>query len=435
MLKKDFPIFANNQWLVYLDSAATLQKPQCVIDGVSAYLSHDYANVHRGRYTLSEKSELLYWETRKLVAELLWADDEEVIFTSNSTDSVNKLVKSLVFSWRIKNWDTVLLSELEHHANIVPRQIAAKEHHFSLEYVWLNEQQQIDLDDLAAKLHSGVKVVSLTMVSNVTGWVSDVKKIVDLVNKSLRLQQAVENSLNKGDLDSLSRPLLILDVSQAVPHMLVEVKKLGIDFCYFTGHKLGAHTGIWILWWKKEHLRSLTPGYGWWGMVDEVTKEWFSMQWAPDKFEPGTPNLVGAVSIKYALEYIKSLWSEQTFASWYTHLASIEDSLITYCLEQFAELASLWITLLWPKDPTKRVGVFSFQLPVWKNATQLGQFMAEKNICIRCGAQCAHIFHAWLTDHTWWKSCIQHTCRISLWWYTDIEDVVKFFTGLKLFLT
>ena len=424
----------NNPWLVYLDSAATLQKPQQVIDGVSDYLSTSYANVHRGWYSLSEKSELMYWQARRLTAELLWAKDEEVIFTNNSTDSVNKLVKSLIFSWVISKWDTVLLSDLEHHANIVPWQIAAKEEWIILDFVWLDQEQQIDMNDLARKLHTWVKVVSLTMVSNVTWGISDIEKIVSIVNKSLRPQQAVDTSLNKERLDSLPRPFLILDVSQAVPHMQLDVKRMDIDFCYFTGHKLGAHTGVWVLWWKKEYLRSLTPAYWGWGMVDEVTKDWFSMQWAPDKFEPGTPNLVGVASLKYALEYIKSLWSENTFAAGYAYLAHIEDPLIEYCLDQFAELASSWVTLLWPKDPAKRVGVFSFQLPVWKNATQLGQFIAEKNICIRCGAQCAHVFHAWLADHTWWKSCIQHTCRISLWWYNDIEDIAKFFILLKKFL-
>jgi cysteine desulfurase/selenocysteine lyase len=230
-----------------------------------------------------------------------------------------------------------------------------------------------------------------------------------------------------------TKPLWFVDASQAVPHLHIDVTSLWVDALYFTGHKLWAITGIGVLWWRKELLEWLKPARWWWWMVEEVTMDWYTVQWAPDKFEPGTPNLVGAISLLLAIEYIESIgdWGLQW---WYTQLDMIEKPLMKYCFEQFKLLENNDIRLLWPTDLEKKIWVFSFQLPVWKNATQLGQFMATKNICIRCGAQCAHIFHAWLEDTIWWKSCVQQTCRISLWGYNDVAELAIFFSALRTFL-
>jgi len=415
MLKKDFPIFENNPWLVYLDSAATLQKPKCVIDGVATYMQKDYANIHRGRYSLSERSEHIYWQARRKTAELLWGQDDEIIFTASSTDSVNKLIKSLMFTWLLSHWDTVLLTKLEHHANIVPWQIVAKEYWIILDFVELDAEQKIDMKDLQQKLHDKVKVFSCTMVSNVTGGVSDMKAIKDILDQAS------------------SSPLRFVDASQSVPHMPVDVHALWADALYFTGHKLWAITGIGVLRWKNEFLKSLEPARWGGGMVEEVRMDWYSLQWVPDKFEPWTPNLVGAVSLLYAIQYIESLWNG-SIEKWFEKIHSIEKPLMEYCMEKFAELEKDGILLVWPKHIDQKIWVFAFQLPPWKNATQLWQYMAKHDMCIRCGAQCAHIFHAWLADMTAWKSCIQHTCRISLWWYNDIQDIVKFFAILEKFL-
>jgi cysteine desulfurase/selenocysteine lyase len=231
-----------------------------------------------------------------------------------------------------------------------------------------------------------------------------------------------------------------LDASQAVPHFKVDVTETWADAIFFTGHKLGALTWIGVLRGKIIFLKELEPSFGGGGMVDEVTKMWFTLQAAPDKFEAGTPNLVWAISMKLAIEYMEEVATSyktqaaSKIAWFYDHLVDLEQPLIAYCLEQFVELEKQWVILVGPRDTMQRIGVFSFTLPAGKNATQLGQFMAEKDICVRCGAQCAHIFHAWLDDQTWWKACIQNTCRISLRGYNDIGDVKRFFDRLRLFL-
>lgn len=426
--KANFPLFQNNPNIIYLDSAATLQKSSFVIDGIKTYLEYDYANIHRGWYHLSEKSELLYRQARKKTAALLKAKDNEIIFTANATDSVNKLAQSLILTWVLQSGDKILLSEVEHHANIVPRQIIAKQHSIIIDFVSLDATQQIDLHDLAQKLDETVKIVSLTMVSNVTGAITDVEHIHVLLDKQP------------------FRPLLILDASQAVPHFSVNVTTSWADFIFFTWHKIGALTGVGILWGKQEHLKQLEPSFGGGGMVNAVTKNGFTLQWPPDKFEAGTPNLVGAVSLKLAIEYMEHIaesWNQIVQGKgidwFYDVLYDLENPLMVYALEQFAELEERGVVLLWPKDPEKRIGVFSFTLPAGKHPTQLGQYMAEKNICIRCGEQCAHILHSELIHTRNTLSFAEggiasQSCRMSLRGYNDISELKKFFGQLRVFL-
>ena len=417
-LKNDFPIFANNPWLIYLDSAATLQKPAHVIDGMKAYMEHDYANIHRGRYSLSEKSEELYRQARKKVAALLHSADDEVIFTANATDGINKLVQSLILSWCLEQWDTVLLTELEHHANIVPWQMAAKHQGIQLDFVGLHRDATIGMVDFENKIQQKPKIVACTMVSNVTGEILNIERIVEMI------------------ATYSPETLLMVDASQAVPHMSVDVKELWADALVFTGHKIGASTGIGVLRVKKKLLGSLEPSFWWWWIIEEVTKEWYILLDAPDIFEPGTPNLIGAVSLLKSIEYMEQVASshQSPVISWlhwfYNILDDLESSLIVYCLQQFEQLEKEWVILLWPKNPTKRIWVFSFLLPEGKFPTQLGQWMAKENICVRCGGQCAHVLHKQLG----WET-MSHTCRISLWGYNEMKDVEAFFEKLREFIS
>jgi len=294
-LKWDFPLFANNPWLVYLDSAATLQKPSYVIDGVKHYLEHDYANIHRGRYSLSEKSEELFWQSRKKVADFINASDEsEIIFTSNATDSANKLVQSLCVSGILGERDKVLISSAEHHANIVPWQMWAERYGYDIEFFAMTSDGQIDIQDFQQKYDRNVKAIAISLVSNVLGTIVDIW----------------QNSPIANFLESEIKPLLIIDASQAVPHMKVDVQTLNADFLFFTGHKIWSYPWVGVLWWKKAYLKKMTPStWGWWA-IEHVSKQWYTLQGVPDKFEPGTPNLTGVISLKLAIEYMELQWSK-----------------------------------------------------------------------------------------------------------------------------
>jgi len=403
MYKKDFPILLNNEDLLYLDSAATVQKPTAVIEGIKHYLEHDYANIHRGWYSLSERSEEMFWAARRKTAEWIGAAPEEVIFTSSSTDSVNLLASSLALSWVLKKWNVIVLCEADHHADIVPWQMIAKQHECEIKWVGVTDTWYIDTKALEWIVEDGgMRLFACHMVSNVLGIENDIKKIKQICGDDV---------------------LLVVDWSQSVPHMPVDVADLWCDFFFFTWHKIGAQTGIWVLYGKKKHLDALTPARGWWWSIESVSKGWFTLLWSPDKFEPGTPNLIGVASMLYAFEWMESFtWSKEWF---YEALKAHEEPLIQYSIDRFKALKAHWVRLLWWVDD--KIGLFSFILPEGKQATHLGQYMAAKNIAMRCGGHCAHPYHESL-DHSAWS------CRVSYWLYTEMDEVEKFFDELEKYL-
>jgi len=241
-MKKDFPIFKNNPWLVFLDNAASSQKPQYVIDGVSEFVAHDYANIHRGLYSLSEKSETTYHHSKELVGELLNCKASEIIYSYNSTYAINLIAQSLVISDIIKSWDIVLLWIREHHANILPRQILAERKGFTIEFFNINDEYEIDRNDFDQKYSDTVKVVSVAHVSNVTGKIYDVKKIKSKLRDDT---------------------FFLVDGSQSVPNFPVDVQDIGCDCLVFTGHKMMAYTGIGVIYLKKEWIKKLVPIIRW----------------------------------------------------------------------------------------------------------------------------------------------------------------------------
>lgn len=418
-IKSDFPIFANNPELIYLDSASTLQKPQQVIDAVSSYLSNDYANIHRGMYELSQKSEEIYESSRSTVAELIWAnDDSEVIFTGNSTDSTNLLARSLLRSGRIQKGDNIILTELEHHANLLPRKMAAEQVGAELRRVEIGTDGILDPQQVIKLVDEKTKVVALSMCSNVTGvvWREEIRTITQTLPSPAFAGVTGETRM---------APLIVVDASQAVAHFPLELSDLGCDFCFFTGHKLGALTGTGVLWWKKELLKSLKPGKVWWWAVSEVTKTDISYIWTPDSFEPGTPNVVWALSLREAIHYIQDI--ESWAKKWYDAITEIERPMIEHCLQGFKKLENEGkIELLWWYDEN-RIWVFSF-IPKTTSITELAQKMSEANIALRTGTHCTHIYHAWLTKDS------TQTCRISLWAYNEMSDVERFIWSLASIL-
>jgi len=397
--KKDFPIFQNHPDLVYLDSTATSQKPTVVIDGVADYLRNSYANIHRGSYVISEISERLYEDSKKIVAKNLWVENwREVIYTANSTYALNILAQSIWRTGLLKAWDTVLLSIVEHHANVVPWLILKEDYGVNVEFVGVTDNFDLDYNDFRDKLTDKVKIVSLTHVSNTTGQIFDIENVSSLL--------AVRYWNNK--------PLFIVDASQSVPHFEVDVLKLWCDALFFTGHKIFADSGIWVLWAKETLLNVLNPIFSGGGAIESVSESWFThSKKLPDKFEPGTPNLSGAVSLLRAFEYLDSIWG-------YRLLENHERELVHYSLEKFAWLES--VKLIWSTASKNRVWVFTFVVE-GIHSFDISDYLADNDICVRAGQHCAEP----LMDFVGQK----HSCRMSIQVYNTKEDIDAFFEVLE----
>lgn len=409
-IKKDFPIFEVHPDLVYLDSTATSQKPAHVIDGVAEYLSSSYANIHRGSYKISEISEKLYEDSKKIVAKHIGIDDwREIIYTGNSTYALNLLSQSIYRTGLLQKWDKVLVSIVEHHANIVPWMILQEDYGIRVEFIEVNEDYSLNLEDLQSKLDEKVKIVSVAHVSNTTGQIFELEKVGKIL-KDWSLQTGLE------------RPLFVVDASQSVPHFAVDVKEIACDALFFTGHKIFADSGIGVLWARKELLHALKPIFSWGGAIGYVTNQEFThSEKLPDKFEPGTPNLSGAVSLLRAFEYVESIWG-------YEVLEKIEHELVEYTLEKFYELGTgtlkvpVPVTLIWWTNSETRVGVFTFYVE-GIHSFDISDYLADNNICIRAGQHCAEP----LMSHEWQK----HTCRMSLHIYNTYQDIDRFFEVLE----
>lgn len=395
MFRSDFPIFSTHPDLVFLDSASSAQKPSAVIDAMSKYLSSSYSNIHRGAYDLSMESSLLYDKAKQAVAKKLGARADEIVFTYNATYGFNLVTRGLIKSSMLSKGDTVLLSKVEHHANIVPWQILAEEYGIQIDWIDLRDDGTIDYDSLAIKLPHA-KILSITGASNVTGEILDIDRV-------------------KSIFDTLStKPLFILDGSQRFPHMATDVVKYGIDFYIATGHKVMSDTGIGFFYGRKELLQKMNPAFCGGGAINAVTIDGYEAAGLPFRHEPGTPHIVGAVSLLAALEYIDSIGG-------YEVVEKYERELTEYALEQFASLPS-GIRLLGSKKSENRLGVFSFVFED-KHPNDVAEQLADANICVRAGHHCTDPLHQSLG--------IWGSLRASLYIYNTREDVDKLVEILK----
>lgn len=393
-IKNDFPIFKHNPWLVFLDNGASTQKPQSVIDAVSAFVSNDYANIHRGLYSLSEKSEEIYHKSKEVLGELLHCKASELFYTYNSTYGINIVAQSLVNSSVLTAGDVVLLGIWEHHSDIVPRQVLSKKYGFDIRFINIDDEYEIDRHDFATKYDEHVKVVAVSHASNVTGKIYDVKKI----HQKLR-----------------DDTFFLIDGSQSVPHMSVDLQDIWCDAFVFTGHKMMAYTGVWVVYMKKDWIKTLEPMIVWGWTVKDVTQDAYILASSVQKFEAGTPNIIWAVSMLKACEYIISIW-------WFEAVWKHEQELTKYALKQFEKLADK-VTVIGPKSAETRLGVFSFIIPEMTNFNVIGEQFAKHNICIRCGGHCAYPLHK--------RVGAFGTCRMSLYVYNTKEDIDAFFDLLK----
>ncbi len=391
-LRQNFPIFKNNPDLVFLDSTSSTQKPEYVIKGICDYLGNSYSNIHRWLYDIAINSEKIYFDSKKKVANFLWASDyKEIIYTYNSNYALNIISQTLRLNKVLKSWDKVLVSIVEHHSNIVPWLILKEEIGIEVEFVKITNNFEIDFEDFEKKYDEKVKVIAFTQVSNVTGQIFDIEKV---------------GKLKREDT------LLIVDASQSFPHIKVDVKKLNCDFLFFTAHKVMADSWLWVIWWKSELLEKYKPIFSWGWAINEVKEGCFKTGALPYKFEPGTPNISGALSLLKALEYIENI-------GWYEKVEEIERELVEYSLVEFAKRPHL--KLIGSKDINSRVWVFWFYID-WVHSLDIADVMAENNICLRAGQHCTEPF----MDYLWIKS----SARMSLYIYNSKEDIDKFFEVL-----
>ena len=391
--KKLFPVFGKHSELVYLDNAASTQKPKAVIDGVSDFLKNDYANIHRWLYSLSERSEELYYESKCALAKLINCKPSEIIYSHNSTYCINLLAQALVNSWKLWKWDKVLLWTREHHSNILPWQTLSKLFWFKIEFINETEDFQIDWKDFDKKFNKKVKVVSLSHVSNVTWQIMEIEKVREKI---------------------WDKVFFIVDGSQSVPHMPVDIEQIQCDALIMTGHKMMAHTWLWMMYLKREWIKELNPLILWWWTVKDVSIDDFSLQNNADKWEAWTPNIVGAVSLLKALETVESIW-------WMGKIQEHEKNLIKILCEWFKKRKDK-VHLLWNLNPNHRIWTFSFIINDENNFNKIWDIFSQKNICIRTWWHCAYPLHKSL--NVWWSA------RVSTYLYNTQEDIEKFFEAL-----
>lgn len=395
MNKNDFPIFTTYPELVYLDSAATSQKPQMVIDALTDFYTKTNSNVHRGLYKLSEAATQTYEAARQTTADFVGAKAEEIIFTSGTTQGINMV--ALGFGPQVIKADEIILSTLmEHHSNILPWQLLAKNSGAKIDYVSLTPDFRLDLADLEKKLTGGkVRFFALTHMSNVLGTINPVKEIISLVRR-------------------LSPETIIaVDAAQSVPHFKVDVKDLDVDFLTFSGHKMFGPTGIGVLYGKQENLEFFEPYFRGGGMIKKVERESATWEDLPAKFEAGTPDIAGAIGLAAAIKYIQSLGWEK--------IISHETELLNYALEKLREVPGL--SLFGPATSEGRGGVISINLENI-HAHDLAQILDESNVAVRAGHHCNQLLMREVLD-------IPATARISLHIYNTNEDIDRLTAALK----
>ncbi|MGC8648794.1 MAG: aminotransferase class V-fold PLP-dependent enzyme [Candidatus Micrarchaeia archaeon] len=361
-IKEDFPILKRKFYgrtLVYLDSAATSQKPKQVIDAVSKFYKKYNANVHRGSYKLAEESTELYELSRERIAEFINAEDSsEIIFTRNATESIN-LVALTWASQNIKKGDHIILTELEHHSNIVPWILLAKNNGAVLDYVKVDKERGIiDEADFEEKIKNNPKLVAVSQCSNVLGSIIDVEKIA---------KRAHEHGAK-----------VLVDGAQSVPHMPIDIRKLDCDFLAFSGHKMLAYTGIGVLYAKKEILENMNPLFGGGEMILSVGYNEFTPNYVPWKFEAGTPNIEGAISMKYAIDYLLKIGMK--------NIEKHERKLTDYAIERMQQIKN--VNIYAPTESSKRSGIVSFSINKI-HPHDISAIFDKEGITIRAGHHCA----------------------------------------------
>ena len=396
-IKKDFPILTrtvrDNKRLVYLDNASTTQKPNQVIDAITDYYRNHNANIHRAVYALAEESTEAYESARDKIAKFVNIKNrQELIFVRGTTEAINLVA----YAWgrpHINEGDIIVTTEYEHHSNIVPWQLLTQEKRAKLEYIGMDDDGQLILDDLDKYLATGkVKLVTFSLMSNVLGTITDAEKII-------------------AKCKAAGVPTLI-DGAQAVPHMKVDLDTLGCDFFAFSGHKMLAPTGIGVLWVKKSVLQTMNPFHGGGDMIREVHKYETTWNDLPYKFEAGTPNIADVIGFGAAIDYLTKIGMD--------NVRQHEIELTKYAIEEFGKVPGLKI--YGTKDITKRGGVISFNFAD-VHPHDVAQLIDEQGIALRSGHHCAQVLMERLD--------VAATSRASFYIYNTKSDVDALIDSLK----
>ena len=382
-IKKDFPIYQDPD-LVFLDNASTTHKPQVVLDAVNSLYSNANANVHRALYDLGSKATERFESARNKISKFINSNQtKEIVFTSGATESINLLAHSI--GGTLLPGDEILLTEMEHHSNIVPWQLAAKRTGAIIKYIPLTDKGDLDLSNPNQYFNSNTKIVSITHISNVLGKINPIKNLAKLAH-------------NNG-------ALLIVDGAQGAPHLKINIQDLECDFYVFSGHKMLGPTGIGVLWGKLDLLNKMEPFMGGGEMIDTVTMESSSWNDVPYKFEAGTPNFAQAVGLGAAIDYLECIGMDE--------IRKHEYKLTNYAFERLVAINGLKIH----GSLNNRAGVISFNLD-GIHPQDVAQFLNEDNIAIRVGHHCAQPLLSKLGETS--------TARISFYIYNDETDIDKF---------
>ena len=389
-IKKDFPLLENEN-ITYLDSGATTQKPIQVIKAVEEFYQKYNANPHRGAYSLSVESTEQYENTRTKIAKFINAKHrEEIIFSKNATESLNLIAYSYGLD-NLKKDDEVVISIMEHHSNLVPWQKMTKQTGSKLNYMYINENYEITDEEIESKITDQTKIVGITHVSNVLGTINNVKKIIKYAHK-------------KG-------AVVIVDASQSIPHMKIDVQDLDADFLVFSGHKMLAPLGIGVLYGKREILNKMTPFLMGGDMIEYVYEQETTFAPLPNKFEAGTQNVEGVIGLGAAIDYIENLG--------YDKIQEIEHEVISYARQELSKLD--YLTLYTTPNEENHSSVISFNIK-GVHPHDVASILDSEGVCVRSGNHCAQPLMRFLG--------IDSTCRASFYIYNTKEDVDKLVKAL-----
>ena len=389
-IKKDFPLLENEN-ITYLDSGATTQKPIQIIKAVEEFYKKYNANPHRGAYLLSVEATEQYENTRTKIAKFINAKHrEEIIFSKNATESLNLIAYSYGLD-NLKKDDEVVISIMEHHSNLVPWQKMTKQTGSKLNYMYINENYEITDEEIESKITDKTKIVGITHVSNVLGTINNVKKIIKYAHK-------------KG-------AVVIVDASQSIPHMKIDVQDLDADFLVFSGHKMLAPLGIGVLYGKREILNKMTPFLMGGDMIEYVYEQETTFAPLPNKFEAGTQNVEGVIGLGAAIDYIENLG--------YDKIQEIEHEVILYARQELSKLD--YLTLYTTPNEENHSSVISFNIK-GVHPHDVASILDSEGVCVRSGNHCAQPLMRFLG--------VDSTCRASFYIYNTKDDVDKLVKAL-----
>ena len=387
-IKNDFPVLNNNPDLVYLDTGATALKPKCVIDKINEYYDKYGVNVNRGVYELSYEATTEYEETRTLTAKFLNAREKEIVFTKGASNGLNMVALGFGMDY-IQEGDEIITTELEHHSNVLPWMNVAKKKNATLKYIELDSTGRITVEAFKKTITEKSKVLAITYVSNVMGYITPIKEIIKIAH---------EHNI-----------IVVVDAAQALPHMKVDVQDLDCDFLAFSAHKMFGPTGFGILFGKYKYLKKMSPiEYGG-DMIDVVEKYEATTKDAPYKFETGTPPIAEAIAFKEAIKYIESIG--------YDRIHEHEQILLNYAREKLSKVEGITIY-----NPTAETAIITFNINK-AHPHDAATIFDEYHVALRAGHHCAQLITKWL-------DCVA-TLRACIYAYNDYHDIDVFVEAVK----